>query len=229
MKIILLSFLLFLTNCGEDEEVRAKATIQFANDTNLSLLSTLSGFSLTLKSIQLVNDVNGKDATDIWLNPVCSDSASCNSQETDFYDMMDVSAINTTLNNEAKEFILRSDTELDPQEVTFKYVRFYICGSDATPLKWSGGSVENGLSESNFCLFDSQEMDPPLTLKKDSSAVIEVSYDLSGDRVYLGSEIEVGQTRSTNYETSYNACSTGSDGIQWCFDVPPISAKVLVE
>ena len=235
MRFIILGFVLAVIGCGEKDKDPsvAKATLKFAENTGLALDESLVAFSLSLKSIQLVNDVNGKDATNVWLNPACTDSASCNATTTDYYDMIDIAAVNSVLNDEAKNFELRSDSEKAPESVTFKYVRFYICGSqtesEQKAIKWSAGSVTDGLTDSNFCVFDTAEMATPLTLTNNSIAVIELSYDLTGDRVYLGTEIEAGQTRESDYDTHYSICSVGSDDVQWCFDVPPIAAGVVVE
>jgi len=232
--MVLISLQIVIVGCGDEDKDKdpatAKATLRFSEEAALTLANSLGGFALTLKTIQLVNDVNGKDATNIWLFPECTDSAKCVDSETDYYDMIDVEAVNAVLNSEAGDFDLGSGGDAPPDSMTFKYVRFYTCGKSAQkPIKWSGGSVVDGLADSNFCVYDSVEMSPPLTLSDGSNAIIELSYDLTGDRVFLGSEIEAGKTRASDYDTKFTVCSKGSDDIQWCFDVPPISAAVISE
>lgn len=229
MKYALSVFIFLIAACGNEDTKKAtgKSVVQFTAPTSLKLAGGDPGaFAIKLKYVQILEDMdaNGGSLGDdvIWLNTKCSDTAGCDSTDTEYFDMIDPTVVNQALNSQDHPLTIwegEGDPPADASK-TYKYVRLSFCTSDKTSVKWSDSNVTDVVGEPNFCLVDSVAMDPPLVLTEGKNAVINVAYSLSG-RVRVDGE----ETGSDEKFGRVCAPVVGEE-TRYCLAFPSITATV---
>lgn len=182
-------------------------------------------YGIKLVQIYLNEDVAADGWTNsgtnayIWINPICgtttSDSGAITMANNGTCDTSKITSyFELARSSEAVNADLNSQQIPIPAQ-TYRYIRVQLCDNSITDDNVQIASTTGGLASANTvrssaCVLTPVKIDPPLTVAKDESVKISLTYDLSKALVDYNYNTTTGTYNSDS--NSNESCAVADDG-----------------